>query len=83
MKVGTTLIAGDQAFEYVRDHFTKIPNEVILKFVPLFISESRAEWTTEGKSSSISLVGFTDAWNYCVQYVDFDPLVGKEDRTKS
>ena len=74
MRKVTTLRVGPRSFDYKSDHFSNVPEDEARAFVPLFISESRATWELEGKSMSISLVGFTDAWNYCTTFVGFDPL---------
>lgn len=74
LRVKTTLKVGNESFDYVRDHFTKITYDVVRKFAQLFIEGSRATWITEGKTASVSLIGFTDAWNYCVDFVGFNPL---------
>ena len=74
LRVKTTLKVGKERFDYMRDHFTEIPYDVVLAFAQLFIDGSRATWTTEGKTASVSLIGFTDAWNYCVDFAGFDPL---------
>lgn len=79
MRKVSTLTVGSRRYDYEYDHFSKVPESEALAFVPLFISEPRAKWSLEGKTGSVSLVGFTDAWNYCVQFVGFDPLKAVEE----
>lgn len=75
MRKVTNLRVGSRSFDYESDHFSKVPENEALAFVPLFISESRATWVLEGQSLSVNLVGFTDAWNYCTEFIGFDPLL--------